>query len=743
MNRKLFHILFCLMLFLRLPAQPGPLLDYPDEWSFHQAGDSNWYTPSVPGSIYSDLLSNKLIPDPFVGTNEKEVQWVQEKEWEYVCKVNLSAKEYSLQYTNADLVCEGLDTYASVYFNDSLVMETNNMFRTWRADIKKLIRQEKNSIRIVFHPNSIQEKQAASKLNYTLPEGERVFTRKAQYSYGWDFAPKLPAGGIRKPVSLHFWNDARLEAVRFIQQSADSAKASGTFKLEILCTKAGNYDVFLNQEFFSKKKFPFRLKKGKNSVEIPVYLDKPKLWWCNGMGDPNLYQAGVYLTKNDQSLDSRTISIGFHTLELVQEKDVFGKSFYFKLNGKPLFIKGANYVPSAQPLPLYQITQAHFNMLRVWGGGIYENDEFYNSCDEYGLLVWQDLMFACAMYPGDSAFVKNVREEITEQVLRLQSHPSIALWCGNNESDEGWKNWGWQKQLNYSKSDSTKIEKDYTHLFHKVIPSVLKELDPGRAYWPSSPFLGWGHKESLLEGDSHYWGVWWGKEPFEAYEKKVGRFVSEYGFQSLPSVFTYKKICGDSLSLVSPCVQQHQKHKEGFAIIDEYMKRDYVIPTAFEDYIYISQLLQAEGMRTAIEAQRRARPYCMGTLFWQLNDCWPAASWSAIDHYGNRKATFYQAKRSYKNVLLSVHGEQNNYNVYLVSDEIVPLKGNVEMKLCDFHGKILWSQQTPVIAEAGSSSVCYSIPAETLNSFDKASIYLTCSFTMDKYNFTEKTVYYF
>lgn len=747
MKKTHYHILLFSVFLSPVFGQLASKTVYPDEWHFSQSGDKERYAAHVPGSLYTDLHAATLIPDPYTKTNEQDVQWVQEKEWEYTGILTGNIKAEAQQYSHAELVCEGLDTYASVYFNDTLVMETDNMFRCWRKDIKKLTR-EQNVIRIVFHPVLKKAKDEASKLNYTLPEGERVFTRKAQYHYGWDFAPRLLNSGITKPVSLHFWNDARIASIRFIQQRADSLKASGDFKVNLQCGKPGNYQLQLLSDFGEKKTVSLNLKKGNNEITVPVAVEYPKLWWCNGMGEANTYEADFYLVKDSLTLEASTQHIGFRTLELVQGKDAFGKSFYFKLNGKPFFIKGANYSAQDQlrtsdyPF-LHSLAGAGFNMLRVWGGGIYESDKFYSMCDEYGLLVWQDFMFACAMYPGDKKFIQNVKQEITEQVTRIQHHPCIALWCGNNESDEGWKNWGWQKQFAYSQKDSAEIWKNYTTLFQKEIPAVIKSLDPKHPYISTSPAIGWGHKESLLEGDSHYWGVWWGKEPFDVYEKKVGRFVSEYGFQSLPSVVTYRKYCTDSLSLNSPCVKQHQKHKEGFAIIDEYMQRDYKIPEKFEDYIYVSQLLQAAGMKTAIEAHRRAKPYCMGTLFWQLNDCWPAASWSVIDYNGNRKAAFYEVQRGYKDILVSVKEEHNAYHAYIVSEKQYEIKGELEMKVCHMNGKVLWTKKTAAVIPANSGNVYAAVPAAEFSGFDKSNTYLLCCFTSVSRQNNESTIFYF
>jgi beta-mannosidase len=381
-------------------------------------------------------------------------------------------------------------------------------------------------------------------------------------------------------------------------------------------------------------------------------------------------------------------------------------------------MKGANFIPPDIFLPrvnksdyeriIQSAVDAHMNMLRVWGGGTYADEDFYDLCDEKGILVWQDFMFACAMYPGDTAFVNNVKQEITEQVKRLQNHPCIALWCGNNENDEGWKNWGWQKQLNYSKQDSAKIWSDYKNLFEKIIPQIVSGNDPQRPYWPSSPSVGWGRKESLLQGDVHYWGVWWGLEPFEAYAQKVGRFMSEYGFQGLPSAHCIKTFYPYSTKPTPAFLNSRQKHPKGQETIDTYLKRDFIEPRNYEDLTYVSQLVQARGLEIAIQAHRRNKPYCMGSLYWQLNDCWPGITWSSIDFTGNWKAAHYAAKWCFSPLLISLETKGDSVSVHLVSDLLEDMSGELGLELFDFSGKLLWKKSLNVNAVAGSAQKVFS-----------------------------------
>jgi beta-mannosidase len=346
-------------------------------------------------------------------------------------------------------------------------------------------------------------------------------------------------------------------------------------------------------------------------------------------------------------------------------------------------------------------------MLRVWGGGVYENDEFYNLCDKNGIMIWQDFMFACNMYPGDQDFLDNVHQEVLQNIIRLRNHPCLALWCGNNEIDEGWHNWEWQKSLGYTKSDSTAVWETYKTIFHKMIRDIISEFDSGRPYWPSSPEIGWGHPESLKEGDCHYWGVWWGKEPFEIYEKKTGRFMSEYGFQGFPDYTTIETFSKpEDRELHSAVMLNHQKHPIGNELIKTYMQREYKIPEDFESFVYVSQLLQAYGIKRAIEAQRRAMPYCMGSLYWQFNDCWPVVSWSGVDYYYRWKALQYFVKKAYSPILVSPVIEDDTIKVFIISDMQGKSMGYLSLTVLGFDGEILWNKDMELELDPNSSK-CY------------------------------------
>ncbi|MES2545821.1 MAG: glycoside hydrolase family 2 protein [Bacteroidota bacterium] len=748
MNKTIlkFLVVFCLPFFALAQTSNRDLNI--EKWTFRKKGNGNWANANIPGTVHTDLLQNNSIPDPFFGDNEKQLQWIENEDWEYVTTFSVSKKELLQQHI--ELQFDGLDTYAKVYLNNTLILEADNMFRTWKIDLKKYIKEGKNELYVVFESAVKKGKEEAKKLSYTLPGEEKVFTRKAQYQYGWDWGPRFVTCGIWKNVKLNFWNAAEISNVKYEQNLLTDSLAVISFITTINCSKAGIYHLKINDKTHS-----YLLSKGQNKLQLKYEIKNPKRWWSSGLGEAYLYLFSISLHKNKDILDSEKLNIGLRTIELIQEKDKFGKSFYFKLNGIPVFMKGANYIPPDSFLPratdevyknlVKNAVDSNMNMLRVWGGGVYANDAFYDACDKNGILVWQDFMFACAMYPGDNHFIENVKNEVIDNVDRLQNHPSVALWCGNNENDEGWKNWGWQKQYKYSQSDSTKIWNDYKKLFHEVIPQTLDSLlsKDKNIYWPSSPSIGWGKKESLTEGDSHYWGVWWGMEPFEIYKQKVGRFMSEYGFQGMPNLNTFWKFTNvEDLNLTSAAVKNHQKHATGYQTIQTYMEREYKVPTKFEDYIYVSQLLQAEGMKTAIEAHRRAKPYCMGSLYWQFNDCWPVTSWSSVDYSGTWKALQYQVKRSFENLLVSVNEEDNQYKIYIINDELKSKKGQLQMELFDFCGEKLWNKNLDIEVKENSSQVYFTIDKKEFKDFNPKQIVLCAKFIVP--NETEKrSLFYF
>jgi beta-mannosidase len=730
----LFFVLIC---FSCQPRHDVPVIvEINNNWQFKKVSDSTWYSATVPGNVFSDLLDNKLIEDPFIGKNEEKVQWVSETDWEY--KTEFSLDKQTLDKQHLELNFEGLDTYASVYLNDSLILNANNAFRKWQIDVKSLLKTE-NELRLVFEHTSKHEAAEKAKLPYELPEGNRIFTRKAQFQYGWDWGPKLNTSGIWKPVELVAWNDFRIKEIKIDTEDLLFDNHLGvfraTFNLDTPLSKDLDYELFINDSLYVSQTRKMHLVNDEKLSELIFNIEKPKLWWPHSIGEPYLYDIKVVVKDGRKILDSISVKHGIRTIDLVTEKDSVGKAFYFKVNGVPVYAKGANYIPQHSfqnkvtdmhyEKLLNDVVDANMNMLRVWGGGIYENDIFYDLCDEKGILVWQDFMFACAMYPGDEAFLENVKIEVEQQVKRLRNHPSIALWCGNNESSEGWHRWGWQ--ANRSDQEKEEIWNNYLKVFDSILPKTVSKYTKAD-YWESSPKYGRGNPKYKTEGDAHDWWIWHDGYPFEHLEKNVPRFMSEFGFQSFPSYEVIQYINqNDSIEIESYGFKNHQKHVRGFQLIEDYMQRDFPVPEKAEDYVYMSQLLQAYGIAKGIEAHRRAKPYNMGTLFWQLNDCWPSVSWSSIDYFGNWKALQYKVKQVFNNVIVSSHIENDTLNVYVINDNLKDLKHKLYVSIKDFDDRILWKDKRDIIVKANSSEIHYQLPLSNIT-FQKDAIYFDARF---------------
>jgi beta-mannosidase len=430
------------------------------------------------------------------------------------------------------------------------------------------------------------------------------------------------------------------------------------------------------------------------------------------------------------------------------------------VNGRPVFAKGANYIPNDNFLPRVNIekyeeivgsaAKANMNMLRVWGGGIYENDIFYDLCDKYGILVWQDFMFACSMYPGDDAFLENVYREAVDNVIRLRNHASIALWCGNNEIDGAWcegdMNCGWGWKQRYTPEQRKEIWHSYDTLFHKILPDIVQTYDGLRDYWPSSPQADWGEHASYrnTSGDMHYWGVWHGKEPFSEFYKVVARFMSEYGFQSFPDLGSVKRFTlPDDWNIDSEVMMAHQRSGLGNRRIVEYMRELYPVPDEFSDLLYVGQVLQAEGIKQAIHAHRAQKPYCMGTLYWQLNDCWPAASWSGIDYYTSWKALHYYAKRAYAPVILAFIPDEDDVIISICSDDPGSRNAQLYYAIKDFEGNTLYEQVLGSKINADKAVIAARLPKEEIfDNYNTREIYLEASL-LDGEEILARDIYFF
>jgi beta-mannosidase len=622
-------------------------------WQFRQVGTQVWYPATVPGTVHTDLLANGLIDDPFANDNEKKLQWIERENWEY--QTMFDVPENQFQHKNHELFFEGLDTYAEVFLNGKQILDANNMFRSWRVDVAGNLKEKGNELRIVF-TSPILKNDNIARANVKLPGGSDTseypvwpYTRKAAYHFGWDFAPRFVTCGIWKDVKLESWSDFRLTELTYQQQYIDDEYAN----IAVDYRYQSEVNALVCFEWKGGK-YVDSIIEGRTYGYEELEIENPERWYPNGSGLQHLYEVKISVYNTD-TLFSTSFKIGLRTVELVNQPDSIGTNFYFRVNGEPIFVKGANYVPQDVFLPRVKPEQyvhlltlardAGMNMLRVWGGGVYEKDIFYDLCDEYGILVWQDFMFAGTLYPGDSLWRFNVLQEAFEQIMRLQNHPCLALWCGNNEIEVAWKNWGWQKQYGYAAADSALLSHNYADLFKRELPSILNFLGSNVPYVSTSPQSNWGTPTNFKHGSMHYWGVWHGPDDFSGYQKNIGRFMVEWGFQSYPDYdMMAEYISPEFLALNSEVMKNRQKSYVGNGKITDFMQQYNFDFTDFKTFAQQSQHLQALGYEMALKSHIAAQPHCMGTLLWQLNDCWPGPSWSIINFNGTPKAAYWRVK---------------------------------------------------------------------------------------------------
>jgi beta-mannosidase len=664
-------------------------------WEFCQAGTADWFPATVPGGVHTDLLAAGRIPDPFVGDNEKRVQWVAESDWAY--RRAFTVEPDVLAHDKVYLVCDGLDTLADVYLNDQLIAHTDNMFRQYRWDVKAMLRSGENELRVVFHSPvayiTAQEKirQLPGVGDFAIHGGSHI--RKANSHFGWDWGTMLPAIGIWRDIRLEGFAHARFDNVH-VRQHYDQGRVS--LSAAVTIEQWGDAPLAVTLRLTAPDGSTHSIEAAPDQM-LSLPVENPQLWWPNGYGAQPLYRVEVELRQGDHVLDQREYTIGLRTIELRRQLDRWGQSFTFVVNGVPIFAKGSNWIPSdsfptrvtrAQlDFLIASAAQANHNMLRVWGGGYYEDEAFYELCDRYGLLVWQDFMYACAGYPfTDAAFLANVKIESEQVVQRLRHHACLALWCGNNEMESGWVSWNWDTPAN---ADLKAADQEF---FYGTLPTLIAAHDPDRPYWPSSPSSGMPHEDpnSNSMGDNHLWEVWHGLKPLVYYREQYPRFASEFGMQSLPALSTVATYAEPSeWNMMSYVMEHHQRHMYGNGKIIAYLTQSFCLPSDFPSLVYVTQVLQAEAMRMAVEHWRRQRERCSGALYWQINDCWPVASWSSIDYYGRWKALHYASRRFYAPVLLSVEDNGDRMGLFITNDTAEAWSGEVRWSLQSLRGEML------------------------------------------------------
>ena len=727
-------------------------------WKFRQARLTNWYPATVPGVVHTDLLQNKIIEDPFFRLNERGLQWIDKEDWVYETCFTLAAD--MMRKENMELVFEGLDTYADVYLNDECILKADNMFRRWSIPVRQYIREENNILKVYFHSPVKIDVPKWDALPYQYPASNdqsengglfnkkiSIFARKAGYHYGWDWGPRLVTSGIWRPVYIRAWSDLRINDVFIEQKEVGAGRAVIAGHVELDADKDMNgVLVTITDEVTGRVlgEWQADLKRGTNRVTVDFVLHKPKLWWSNGLGEPFLYRFRTDIIAGGELLDSKTERVGIRSLKVVHQPDKDGHTFYIELNGHPVFAKGANYIPSDNFLPrvtpenykrtILDAAGVNMNMLRVWGGGIYENDVFYDLCDEYGIMIWQDFMFACSMYPAEGALLNNIHQEAVDNVKRLRNHACIALWCGNNECQDAWLGWGWKCEIErQNKEYADKIWAQYRQQYHVTLPGVVREYAPGTFYWPSSPFAFEGEMSGTTDGDRHYWSVWHGKAPISDYDSEKSRFFSEYGFQSFPEFESVKRYAPypEDWDIRSEVMMSHQRggdHANG--LIETYLLNEYKKPRDFRAFLYMNHVLQGDAIKTAIESHRRQMPYNMGTLFWQHNDCWPVASWASRDYYGRWKAQHYYVRKAYDDILISPVVEGDDLKVYAVSDRLENTSGRLQLQVCQFDGTVVHHWGKSVGISGNDSRVCFSAPlAKLLEGANRGTVYVRVDYT--------------
>jgi len=718
-------------------------------WQFRAVANADqsdveeWHPAQVPGVVQTDLFTNKLIPDPFDRDNEFRLQWVGLADWEYQTTFQVDAA--ALAHEHVDLVFEGLDTFADVYLNEQSILRADNMFRRWRVPAKAALKPGSNTLRIVFHSAVEKMIPYAKSLPYILPSisthnygneeniATAPYTRKAPYNYGWDWGPRYMTEGIWQPIHLETWDALRIENFHIHQQRITSDLANVTAEVEIDATKPTTATLTLAHDEMSGPQTSdgtqtLQLNAGINHVSVPIRIAAPKLWYPAGYGAQSRYRFSAAIRIGRDAATHAEIKTGLRSVELRRATDEWGKSFEFVVNGISVFAKGADVIPfdsfpnrvtpEIHRNVLQAARDAHMNMVREWGGGYYESDDFFDICDELGIMVWQEFMFGGDMVPGDVAFQENVRQEAVDQIKRLRDHPSIVVWCGNNEVETGWWHWGDRQEFKASISPDTRdrVWQDYVILFGDILRSAVTQYADPVPYTPSSPSANFEEiPDNQHNGDMHYWQVWHAQAPASDYTLQFPRFMSEYGFQSFPEMRTIATFARPSdYDIRSTVMQAHQKNKGGNERILTYMLREYHEPKDFASFVYLSQVQQAEIIKIGAEHLRRQRPRTMGSLYWQLNDCWPVASWASIDYYGRWKALHYYARRFYDDVLISPFLHEDEVDVYVVSDKLQPLSGTVHMRLLDFSGTVLLEQTKDVQIPAQSNAIYFSVDKSAL-----------------------------
>lgn len=684
----------------------GKQMSLDGQWEFQEAGAENWQVGTVPGCVQMDLLQLGKLPDPFYGMNEIEMHRIENKAWVYRKVFTLSPQD--IEQDAIELVFEGVDTLADIYLNDNLLGRVENMFIPHRFDVSELAEEGDNIIEVRFDSpiTTIRTMEQTSPVKLSSScESARIYVRKAQYAYGWDWGPRIAQVGLWRPVYLEFINGASIHHPFAYTVALNNNQAhvrvtaiiepfnDEQYVAEIALSFAGKVITHAAVEAKAYEESEYL-------VQADFTIEDPELWWPNGLGEQPLYDVGIKVGDGRKWYDRTSFRIGIRTVKLIQEADEEGATFIIAINGVKVFCKGANWIPGDSLLPrlkrddYYQLVglakDANMNMLRVWGGGIYEDPAFYDACDELGIMIWQDFMYACAQYPDEFDWFQEMALAEADSVVKtLRNHPALVLWCGNNENNWGFDEW-W-------KIGVPKYMGNY--VYREILPTVCASQDPSRPYWVSSPYGG-EHPNSKTEGDTHSWAVWSNWQDYDGYLNDNGRFISEFGFQSMPNWQTVLSYTApEDRHVLSPVVLSHQKMTEGMEKLVRFMVGRVGFPKDFKSFCNLTQFVQAEAIRTGVEHWRARQFKTAGALYWQLNDCWPVASWSSVDYGRRKKGLWYYSQRFFAPVLPILRLEENLITLKVVSDlrQPTPITGKVTAYRMDgtrlaeqaFAGKVL------------------------------------------------------
>ncbi|GGA35842.1 beta-mannosidase [Paenibacillus physcomitrellae] len=685
-------------------------------WKMKRTDETEWNSAVVPGSVFQDLLEAGKMEDPFFRDNEYDI--LEQTKFDYEYERTFLVEQGALDHDVVLLRCEGLDTLCEIRINGNLVLEADNMHRTYEPDVKQVLKPGENHIHVLLN----------SPTRYVLERDKEMYLcscadavpgishlRKAHSMFGWDWGPQLPDSGIWRDIDLRGYDFGRIEDVLVTQHHTDD-HVSLEIRTDVRQWREAGLRVRIVLKAPDGETWEHEATLDGYSVLQTIGVDHPELWWPHNYGSQPLYGLTVQVLNGDRVIDDKTIRIGLRTLTIRQEEDQWGESFEFEVNGKSIFAMGANYIPEDNVFGrlsfgrsknlLQSCVEANYNCIRIWGGGFYPDDRFYDLCDEYGLIVWQDHLYACGAYDFNEAFKENIRQETIDNVKRLRHHASLGIWSGNNELEYAWAYWGWTERF------GEKLRDDYLLQFEQFMPELNQSLDPNTFYWRSSPSSAGGlddpNKESL--GDMHYWDVWHGRKPITEFRTLFPRFMSEFGLQSFPSLKTVETFTlPEDRNIFSYVMEAHQKNGTGNEKILYYISEYFKYPKDFDSLLYVSQLIQAEGMRVGVEHWRRNRGRCMGAIYWQLNDIWPGASWSSLDYFGRWKATHHAAKRFFAPVLASACEEGTTASLHVTNETLHPVSGRLSWRLMNHRSEVIRSGETEVLVEALSSKEAASL----------------------------------